>query len=410
MRNHFTVAGLLCSSLLGLAGTPQPAAALPSGEARDMVETTCAGCHGLHLIERSSGYTQAQWVELIGTMIDLSGTAALDEMAAYLAEHFPPNDRRAPVLVPANMQLRFTEWVSPTPGQRTRDPVEAPDGSIWWAGQWADIAGRIDPETGEQTEFLLPADARPHTVTADTEGNIWYMGNGNGTIGMIEPESGEISVHDMPEGQAGDPHSAIFDDNGMLWFTAQRANQIGRLDPTTGAVDIVNAPVPNSRPYGIKIAPDGAPWVAANGSNRLYRVDPATMEITEFELPGDGTHVRRLDFASDGTVWFVNSGMGRIGNLDPETGTVREWDSPSGPGSHPYAIAVINDVVWYNESAQRPDPLVRFDPATETFESWAIPSGGFHAGIIRHMRPTRDGNLLIHQSSTNRVIRVEIGG
>jgi virginiamycin B lyase len=29
-----------------------------------------------------------------------------------------------------------------------------------------------------------------------------------------------------------------------------------------------------------------------------------------------------------------------------------------------------------------------------------------YAGIIRHMRPTRDGNLLIHQSSTNRIIRV----
>jgi virginiamycin B lyase len=27
-----------------------------------------------------------------------------------------------------------------------------------------------------------------------------------------------------------------------------------------------------------------------------------------------------------------------------------------------------------------------------------------HAGIVRHMRATRDGNLLLHQSSTNRII------
>jgi virginiamycin B lyase len=65
-------------------------------------------------------------------------------------------------------------------------------------------------------------------------------------------------------------------------------------------------------------------------------------------------------------------------------------------------------VVWYNESAQRPDTLVRFDPKAETFQSWAIPSGGIHAGIIRHMRPTRDGNLLIHQGSTNRIILVTL--
>src|SRR3546814_19933248 len=65
---------------------------------------------------------------------------------------------------------------------------------------------------------------------------------------------------------------------------------------------------------------------------------------------------------------------------------------------------------WYNESGVRPDMLVRFDPATETFQSWPIPSGGVHAGIVRHMRPTHDGNLLIHQSSTNRIIRVDLKG
>ena len=59
-------------------------------------------------------------------------------------------------------------------------------------------------------------------------------------------------------------------------------------------------------------------------------------------------------------------------------------------------------------SGKRPDALVRFDPATETFQSWAIPSGGIHAGIIRHMRATREGNLLIHQSSTNRIIQVTV--
>ena len=48
------------------------------------------------------------------------------------------------------------------------------------------------------------------------------------------------------------------------------------------------------------------------------------------------------------------------------------------------------------------------EPRTETFRSWPIPSGGVYAGIIRHMRPTRDGNLSIHQSSTNRIILVTL--
>jgi virginiamycin B lyase len=148
--------------------------------------------------------------------------------------------------------------------------------------------------------------------------------------------------------------------------------------------------------------------VACNGHNCLVRVDPETMELTEIELPTPGTTVRRLDIAEDGTIWYVNSSQGRLGRYDPQSGEIEEWPSPSGPDSHPYALAVVNGIVWYNESGKRPDTLARFDPKTETFQSWPIPSGNVHAGIVRHMRATRDGDLLIHQSSTNRIILVEL--
>jgi virginiamycin B lyase len=57
----------------------------------------------------------------------------------------------------------------------------------------------------------------------------------------------------------------------------------------------------------------------------------------------------------------------------------------------------------------RPDALVRFDPETETFQSWAIPSvQGFYGGIARHGRRTRDGDLLLHQGSSNNIMRISI--
>ena len=118
--------------------------------------------------------------------------------------------------------------------------------------------------------------------------------------------------------------------------------------------------------------------------------------------------MRRLDIAPDGLIWYVNSSQGRLGRYNPGTGEIKEWPSPSGPKSHPYALAIIDGIIWYNESRRRPDTLVRFDPETESFQSWPIPSGGVYAGIIRHMRPMRDGSLLIHQSSTNRIIVVKL--
>ena len=125
---------------------------------------------------------------LFGTMIDLSASPAeRDQIAEYLAAHFPPHTSRAPKPVAGDVQIAFKEWQVPTLGQRSRDPVEAPDGSIWWAGQWANLIGRINPASGEMKEYPLPPNALPHTVTLDEAGNVWYTGNENGTSASLTP-------------------------------------------------------------------------------------------------------------------------------------------------------------------------------------------------------------------------------
>lgn len=380
-------------------GQGRPSADLPDGEGKALVEAACVACHSTTTITRTAGYDSAErWREVFSTMVALDDETA-DTIAGYLAAHFPEDPSRRPTLVPGNTDITITEWTTPTLGQRTRDPVEAPDGSIWWTGMWASLVGRMDPETGAMKEYRLPPDARPHSIVPDADGNIWYTGNSNATIGKLDPATGEITEF---ETEAGDPHTAIFHPNGKLYFTSQRAAMLGRLDPESGELKEIDT---EPRPYGIKVAKDGTVWVAYNGTNRLGAMDPDTMVVRYYEVPDERTRIRRLDLDSAGNIWFVNSSMGKIGRLVPETGEITQWDSPSGPGSHPYSMAVIDDVIWYNESGMRPDALVRFDPADETFQSWAIPSG---VGIIRHTWVTEDGDLLIHQSSTNQLGRVEI--
>jgi virginiamycin B lyase len=394
--------------IVGLATAQDKSSDLPAGPGKEIVQSVCTACHQTNQMTRSSGYTREDWRELIDTMIDLSGNPQQETITSYLATHFPENRKRKPDLVPGSASISFKEWVVPTLGQRSRDPVQAPDGSIWWAGQWANLIGRIDPKTGAMKEYPLPENAMPHSVTIDAQGNVWYTGNKNGTVGKLDPHTGAITEYKMPDPAAKDPHTAIFDRQGVMWFTLQLSNMVGRLHPDTGDIKLVTMPTPNSRPYGIVLDARGVPWVACNGSNCLVQVDPETMALREHKLPDAKTTVRRLDFASDGMLWYVNSSQGRLGRFNPDTSESKEWPSPSGPKSHPYAIAVVDGIVWYNESGKRPDALVRFDPTTETFQSWAIPSGDIYAGIIRHMRPTREGNLLIHQSSTNRIILVTL--
>jgi virginiamycin B lyase len=400
---------IVAVSLFPLAAYAQGSGGLPEGNGKDLVVGICTGCHQTDMITRSSGYTAEHWKELTSTMIDLSGDKATQStIIQYLAEKFPPNTARASKMVPGPIQVAFKQWQVPTLGQRSRDPVEAPDGMIWWAGQFGNLIGRLNPATGEMKEYRLPPNAKPHTITLDAQGTPWYSGNMNGTIGKVDPATGKVTEYKMPDPKARDPHTIVFDQKGILWFTLQNSNMIGRLDPASGDIKLVNAPVANAKPYGIKIDAAGTPWVSCNGAPCLLKVDPANMAVTEVKLTLPGTTVRRLDIAEDGMIWYVNSGQGRLGRYNPKTSESKEWTSPSGQKSHPYAIAVVNGIVWYNESGVRPDMLVRFDPQTETFQSWPIASGNVYAGIVRHMRPTRDGNLLIHQSSTNRIMLVTV--
>ena len=385
--------------LCGLLLSSTTHAKLPGDDGAALTESVCSTCHSVSYLERAQGYDSPEaWRQLMATMVSLPMSQART-ISEYLAKHFPAKPERRPNLVAGDFPIEISEWVVPTLGQRARDPIEALDGSIWWTGMWASIVGRLDPKTGQMEEYQLPVSARPHSIVPDAHGYIWYMGNSNATIGRLDPTTGIIDEYPT---HAKDPHTGVFHPNGNLYFTAQHSGVVGRLDPLTGEVSEIAT---RARPYGIKVGSNGMLYVAYNGTNAIAEIDPDTLGIRYFDIPDPRTRIRRLDIASNGSIWFVNSALGKIGNLDPKTGAVKQWDSPSGPSSHPYAIAVIDDVIWYNESGMRPDTLVRFDPTAERFQSWAIPSG---IGIVRHVWVTKDKNLLIHQSSSNRIGLVHI--
>jgi virginiamycin B lyase len=256
-------------------------------------------------------------------------------------------------------------------------------------------------------EIQLPAGAKPHSITPDAQGNIWYTGNANGTIGRIDPKTFEIKVYKMPDPMAIDPHTAEFTADGTMIFSLQNSQMVGRLIPSTGDIKLIKLEGPDKNPYGVKIDTAGIAWIACAESNCILRVDPKTMELREVKLP-EGSKARRLAFTSDGMLWYGNEGLGTVGRLDTKTGATKEWPSPNGKMAVPYGFEVVNDIIWYNESGVRPDMLVRFDPKTEKFQSWPIKSGNVYAGIVRHIRGTPNGDLLIHQTATNRIMRVSV--
>ena len=106
-------------------------------------------------------------------------------------------------------------------------------------------------------------------------------------------------------------------------------------------------------------------------------------------------------------MWYTDFARGYLGRFDPNTGETKEWLSPGGADSEPYGIGAVGNIIWYSESGVRPNTLVRFDPAAQKFQTWAIPSGG---GVIRNMMATANGNLVLACSGVNKIGLVEVSG
>ena len=167
----------------------------------------------------------------------------------------------------------------------------------------------------------------------------------------------------------------------------------------------MTSPTPRSNPYGMVIDSKNVPWFVEFGSNKIASIDPATMAIHEHALPNAGARPRRIAIAPDDVMWYSDYARGYLGRFDPKTGNVTEFPSPGGPNAQPYGIVFVKGAVWYSEYGVRPNTLVRFDPATQRFQSWEIPSGG---GVVRNMMVTRDGNIAMACSGVNRVALVTV--
>jgi len=374
-----------------------------------MVDAQCNSCHPLGA-RVGTGYTEEGWKTVLRMMTNHGVSIGPEQMPAmldYLAKTYPVKGRPDAVLVPGPAKVSMKAWPAKTPGSRPHDPLAARDGSLWYTGQMVNALGRVDPKTGQVKEYALKTPhSGPHGLVEDRSGNIWYTGNTGALVGKLNPKTGEVTEYKMPDPEAKDPHTLLIDKAGTVWFTVQNANRIGRLDPKSGEIKLATPPTPKSRPYGMAFGPKGDLFVVQFGTNSVARVDTKTMAIKEYKLPDAASRPRRVATTNDGMVWYTDYSRGYLGRLNPGTGEVKEWQSPSGPKSAPYGISAIKGVIWYSESEASPNTVVRFDPKSEKFQSWAIPGGG---NIVRNTDVTRDGKFVLANSLTNEVTLVSPG-
>jgi len=301
--------------------------------------------------------------------------------------------------------LEIREWQVPFEKSRPRDPFAESATSVWFVGQRSGYLAHLDVESGEFEQVELKDGSGPHNLIVGSDGVVWYAGNLNRLIGRYDPATKEIEEIMMPDAAARDPHTLIFDEGEEnIWFTVQGGNMMGRLNIESRKVDLIRSRTANSRPYGIKLAPDGSVWVVLFGSNKLAHINPQTLEHDEIELPRANARPRRLEVLADGRVWYVDYAKGMLGVYDPAGRDFTEWQMPQGESSRPYGMASDSSGnLWMVASGVQPNVFVGFNPGTETFfGATEIGSGG---GTVRHMHYHEQSGAVWFGTDTNYIGR-----
>jgi virginiamycin B lyase len=252
-------------------------------------------------------------------------------------------------------------------GAHPHDVAPAPDGAVWYTAQWQGALGRLDPRTGRTEQIPLGEGSAPHGVIVGPDGAAWVTDGGLNAIVRVDPETRQVKVFELPaEAGYANLNTATFDKEGVLWFTGQDG-VYGRLQPDTGEMRVFKDPE-GPGPYGITTTPSGEVYYASLAGSHIARIDRATGEATLIEPPTQAQGARRVWSDSKGRLWVSEWNAGQVSMYDSVGETWKVWRLP-GAQPKPYAVYVDNrDDVWLTDFGA--NAIVRFDPETETFQSF----------------------------------------
>jgi virginiamycin B lyase len=270
---------------------------------------------------------------------------------------------------PAAAQTPSVQEYPVPAGSHPHDVAPAPDGGVWFTAQAAGYLGWLNPTTGDVRQIPLGPGSAPHGVIVGPDGAAWITDGGQNAIVRVDLNDA-VQVYPLPAGSpSANLNTATFDRSGVLWFTGQ-SGIYGRLDPSVGQVQTFDAPRGRG-PYGITTTPDGKVFYASLAGSHIAQINLETGQATPIDSPTPGQGARRVWSDSHGFVWVSEWNAGQVGRYDPETGDWREWKLPA---SRPQAYAVFvddQDQVWLSQWGSD-TALVRFDPNSESFESFRL--------------------------------------
>ncbi len=348
-------------------------ASIPGSDRQKDQLLNCVGCHTLERIVRSK-YNSETFL-----------TQILPRMQSYVQQSLPIH----PQLRPAERLME----------ERGEDRIE-----IFRAA--ADYLSTINLSAAEQwkyelktfarpkgratrvvyTEYDLPRpEVAPHDVIVDKTGIVWFSSFGEQNLGRLDPKTGEVTEYPYPKHRQDAPTGSLglrADAAGNLWLGNMYQAAIVKFDPAAEKFQFWTLPAERNidaaqinmvSPQGSHI--DGKVWTQNNGFAGVHRLDLATGGIETWEPfkgapKGESHNIYDVIPDSQNNVYFTDFRQGQIGRIDARTGDVSLFQTPTPRSAPRRGNMDAQDRLWFGE--YRGDRIAMFDTSSKAFKEWKL--------------------------------------
>ena len=338
-------------------------------------------------------------------------------------------------------------------GRGNHDIAVDPQGAIWFGDSTAQAGvrtiGKLDPRTGHVAGYRLnhaneQAGMANSGIEADRKGYIWFpvgmtggptpefpTSAGGGTkrrLVKFDPNTARFESYPTPDPLPSVAAGTEIDSQGRIWIRRASGGMF-RFDPGSGKWEEFKLSFKSETPYGVQVDANDNAWYAMFGSDQLGFVDHKTgisSVITLSPLESDlGTAKdreialrhgdraplwhkgpRRMGADKKGDkLWVAEFYGNRLLRVDINTKELKEYPFPH-PDYTPYDTEVDkNHMVWIN--LMNSDRITKFNPFTEQFTEYPLPSVGTESRQIIVDNHTDPPTVWVAYWRTNRIARVQ---
>lgn len=328
---------------------------------------------------------------------------------------------------------RYTQFNLGRDGSTTRvdNPTfylnEYRNGSDWSRGGRNQFQepGQHDIRVGRDGYVYLPPGIGRDL---DPEGNVWFTAGRS--LVKFDVKGEKFSTYPLPKGYEEFHNGKGTDSKGNIW--AATGAGAYRLDPATRQYTLFASKTPLGRPYGLAVDREDRAWFAQIAIDKVGWVDGRTGEVGEVTLPpiSDepmlpedrkvnpgwtwnqplyGRGPRRLQADPRGDyVWVASHFSGHLSKIHIRTKQMTDYKLPGAYrfGSPYEPVVDKNGIVWLAMS--NADVLARFDPKTERFTFFPLPTRSTNARNIDIDDKPAVPEIWLPQTQGGKVARVQL--